>query len=98
MPYTISHLTLFHIILFFMQDCASLVAPYPFKIEPLDGFTGDLDSLVIWSLVILISLVLEMFQVGMQGSNSSSSAHCVQLMLRTILASTRNFHWYFQHL
>ena len=41
----ISHPILFDIVLFFTQDCVCLVAPYPYRIEPLDEFnvTRDFD-------------------------------------------------------
>ena len=43
--YTISFPIIFDIVLFLLQDCVCLVAPYPFRSEPIDEFnvTRDFD-------------------------------------------------------
>jgi hypothetical protein len=65
-----------------VQDCVCVVAPYPFRIEPLEDFDpiGDLD-------------VTGGVMFGMRGPFFSLLVPYVPLVIWVILPHTRMFHW-----
>ncbi len=74
--YEIEH-DIVYIVLFCMQDCVCLVAPYPFRSDPLDEFNAIRDFYITGAADVWYALQQLFFKYSMSALSALSRMHSV---------------------